>query len=280
VHYHHSYHAGNFADVFKHVLLCGLLSALNRKDAPWFYLETHAGAGLYDLGGAAAARTAEHQDGIGRLWELRDQPPPALHDYFQLIKKQNPEGKLRRYPGSPLFACAFARPGDRLALCEQVPAVAVELKQTLGRDVQAAIHLRDGHEAASLLPPAEKRGLMLIDPPFERRDEFDAIGDLLGEALRRFAQGVYAAWYPLKNRHEAERFLRRQEREGKREALSLKLDTGAPGEGQMRGCGMLVVNPPFGFEAWARETLAFLAPKLAQGSRPGWEVAMLKQNRG
>ena len=274
MHYQHSYHAGNFGDVFKHVLLCGLLQALSRKDAPWFYLETHAGAGCYDLSGAAAARTAEFQDGIARLWDL-DETPALIAAYLRIVRVENPDGELRRYPGSPLVARALARPQDRLALCEKVPAVAAELEQRIGRRAPVAIHVRDGYEAHALLPPEEKRGLILVDPPFERRDEFDAVDEFLKQATARFAHGIYAAWYPLKNRHAADRFLRRQAREMKRPALALGFDTDAHAEGQMHGCGMLVLNPPFGFEAQAREALAFLARRLAQGPRPQWSVAAL-----
>ena len=194
MHYQHAYHAGNFADVFKHVLLCGLLAALGRKDKPWCFFDTHAGAGDYDLAGEGATRTGEWRDGIGRLADVAGAPEMVV-DFLRIAL-----AAPGRYPGSPLFACDLARPGDRLVLCEKVPAVAEQLKRALRGDARAAVHLRDGYEAASLLPPAEKRGLVLIDPPFERVDEFEAVGDFLEQALARFAGGVYTAWYPLKNR--------------------------------------------------------------------------------
>jgi 23S rRNA (adenine2030-N6)-methyltransferase len=131
-----------------------------------------------------------------------------------------------RYPGSPLFARDLARPGDRLVLCEKVPAVAEQLRRTLRGDPRAAVHLRDGYEAASLLPPAEKRGLVLIDPPFERTDELDAIADLIGKSVERFAGGIYAAWYPIKNRHLVSRCVRRVSRETGKPVLNLEFDNG------------------------------------------------------
>lgn len=264
MHYRHVYHAGNFADVFKHVLLCALLQAMARKDKPWCFLETHAGAGLYDLSGVAASKTAEWRDGIGRLKEVRE-GPAALNAYLACVRAQ----KQQRYPGSPLFAQAIG--GARLVLCEKVPDICAELKSR----ISAEVHQRDGYESHALLPPKEKRGLILIDPPFEAVKEFGLISDFLSQALLRFRNGVYAVWYPLKNRHEAERFLRRCQRDLNAELLNLEFDNGAPGEGQMRACGLLVVNPPFGFAQEAEPLLRLLLKPLAQGPRPHYEIQTL-----
>jgi 23S rRNA (adenine2030-N6)-methyltransferase len=284
MHYRHSYHAGNFADVFKHVVLCGLLAALNRKDKPWCYLETHAGAGAYDLAGEGATRTGEWRDGIGRLF-----PSPAcgrgvrgeggrpwpLDQFLDVVRSLNPNGELRHYPGSPLFARALARERDRLVLCEKVPEVFADLKANVPspakreRDRERAakidLHQRDGYEAAALLPPAEKRGLVLVDPPFERPDEFEAVADLLEKSLGRFAGGIHAVWYPLKNRHAAGRFERRVARACDTPPLRLLLENGAPGEGQMRACAVLVVNAPYGFARDCDAAGRLLAQALAQG---------------
>lgn len=267
VHYQHRYHAGNFADVFKHVLLCGLLAALNRKDKPWCYVETHAGAGTYDLADEAAGRTAEYADGIARIAHLSKAPEP-LAGFLKIIADANRDGGLRHYPGSPQFARAFARTQDRLVLCEKMPEIADQLRLAMGRDARLAVHQRDGYEAHALLPPAEKRGLVLIDPPFERGDEFGAAGEFLLKALGRFANGVYAAWYPVKNRYEAQRFLRRMQRDLTRPALNFEFDNGAPGKGQMRACGLLVVNPPFRFDPEMQPALNLLVRELAQGPKP------------
>lgn len=274
MHYRHSYHAGNFADVFKHVVLCALLAALSRKDKPWCYVETHAGAGAYDLAGEGAARTGEWRDGIGRLHGLGPDGhvPPLLQAYLDVVRGVNGTGALRHYPGSPLFAQAFARERDRLVFCEKVPEIAAELRASLKGERRAVVHQRDGHEAHALLPPAEKRGLVLVDPPFERADEFAAAAELVEKSLARFAGGVYAVWYPLKNRHAAARFERRVARACAGPPLRLALDNGAPGEGQMRACAVLVVNPPYGLEGELEPSGRRLARLLAQGPRPRYEA--------
>jgi 23S rRNA (adenine2030-N6)-methyltransferase len=267
VHYQHRFHAGNFADVFKHVLLCGLLRALNRKDAPWAYVETHAGGGAYDLRDGAATRTAEFESGIARILDARDAPEP-IAAYLDIVRAMNaPGGELRRYPGSPCFATQAARGADRIVLCEREPAIAAELKAELGADPRIAIHQRDGYEVPALLPPREKRGLVLVDPPFERPDEFDAVGEFSARALARFANGVYAIWYPYKKRFDTERFLRRLRRDCAREAINYTFETGAASEGQMHACGVVVINPPFSFVAEAEAALPWLAKQLSQGSK-------------
>jgi 23S rRNA (adenine2030-N6)-methyltransferase len=275
MHYRHSYHAGNFADVFKHVALCALLGALSRKDKPWCYLETHAGAGAYDLAGEGASRTGEWRDGIGRLHGLAN-APPLLERYLDVVRGLNGTGALRHYPGSPLFAQALARDFDRLVFCEKVPEVVADLRENLKGERRATVHQRDGHEAHALLPPKEKRGLVLVDPPFERPDEFEAAAELVENCHARFAAGVYAIWYPLKNRHAAARFERRLARLGDEPPLRLALETGAPGEGQMRSCAVLVVNAPFGVAQELEATGRLLARELAQGARAAYEAGVVE----
>lgn len=267
MHYQHRFHAGNFADVFKHVLLCALLRALNAKDKPWCFLESHAGAGRYDLADEAAGRTAEFRDGVARLVGLAS-PPEPLATYLRLVAAENPGEPLRHYPGSPALALALARAHDRLILCEKKPAVAEQLRLALGSDARVVLHQRDGYEAGALLPPKEKRGLVLVDPPFERADEFEAMADFVLASLARFSNGVYALWYPYKNRHESDRFLRRMQRDCSREMLNCLIDTDAPAEGQMRACGLLVINPPFQFIGEAQAAMPLLADLLGQGPRP------------
>jgi 23S rRNA (adenine2030-N6)-methyltransferase len=286
MHYRHSYHAGNFADVFKHVLLCGLAAALNRKDKPWCYVDTHAGAGLYDLSGEGATRTGEWEDGIGRLRGFGEAKEP-LATYLRLVRATNPDDKLRHYPGSPLLIQGMVRDGDRLQLCEKVPEVADELKIVLGRDARVGVHLRDGYEAISLLPPSEKRGLVLVDPPFERTDEYEAMGDFAIKSVARFANGVYALWYPIKNRHVANAFLRRMARELTRPVLNFEFETGAdhksddaPGaikKTPMTACGVLVINPPFQFEQEMRPILGALAKAMAQGTSAGYSSDWIRK---
>lgn len=275
MHYRHHYHAGNFADVFKHILLVALLDHLSRKDKPWCCLDTHAGAGRYELASAVAGRTGEWEDGAGRL---RREPgmPACVSRFLDLLgwgeddAAQRSLRHSRVYPGSPQLAVATAREHDRVVCCERLPEVAELLRAHVP---EAQIHVRDGYGAHGLLPPKEKRGLVLIDPPFEARDEFEQVGAFLVAAARRFATGIYAVWYPLKNRHEADRFVRRAVRDTGLGGLQCRIETGAAGEGQMRACGLLVLNPPFGFDAEARAALAWLAPRLAQGARPVWDVS-------
>lgn len=271
MHYRHAYHAGNFADVHKHVLLCGLAQAMSRKDKPWVYLDTHAGAGRYDLGGIEAARTGEAAEGALRLQTLENAPEP-LASWQRAVFALNP-GAWRLYPGSPAFVQSLARPDDRLLLCETVPGVVEELRRVLPT---AIVHVRDGYEAASLLPPPEKRALVLVDPPFERRDEFAAMLDFLTRAQARFAGGVYAFWYPLKNSHEVERFGRRLGVISSRPVVDFRFDTGAKAEGQMRGSGLMIVNPPFRFVEDVAPALKLLARELGVGSRASSEVIWLK----
>lgn len=275
MHYRHSYHAGNFADVFKHVVLCGLLAALNRKDKPWCYLETHAGAGTYDLAGEGATKTGEWRDGIGALIPGDVAFPEPLNACVRLVKEINGDAVLRAYPGSPYFARAYARSSDRLVLCEKVPDVAAALRGCFPKDARIVVHQRDGYESHSLLPPSEKRGLVLVDPPFERPDEFDAVAEFLKKAQARFSGGVYAAWYPIKNRHAAGRFERRVARESGKPALALRFENGAPGEGQLRACGMLIVNPPFQFEQDIEPALKVLVQELTQGARAAYQIETL-----
>ncbi len=274
MHYRHRFHAGNFADVFKHVLLVGLLDALSRKDKPWCFLDTHAGAGSYNLASDDADRTGEWREGIGKI--QREPGAPALVTrYLDLIgwpAEGSPGNGLRHsrvYPGSPLFAQRMARAGDRIVCCESVAEIAEQLRAHVA---EATVHVRDGYESHGLLPPKEKRGLVLVDPPFESRREFESAETYVVRATERFATGVYALWYPMKNRREAERTVRRIGEKTERPTLNCTLENGAPGEGQMRSCGMLILNPPFGFEAEARAALAWLAPRLAQGPRPVWTV--------
>lgn len=264
MHYQHLFHAGNFADVFKHALLCALLRAMNDKPAAWTYYESHAGAGGYDLGSAAAQRTGEAQQGVARVLAAAT-PPPALAPYLELLQQCTDARGLAWYPGSPWLAARTARAQDQLVLCEREPAIAAQLRQRLGEDPRIAIHRRDGYELHSLLPPASGRGLVLIDPPFERPDEFDALQTALSRALARFAGGVYAVWYPYKKRFDTERWLRRVRESLKREAANYILETGAPSEGQMHACGMLIVNPPYRFQQEIAPALPWLARYLAQG---------------
>lgn len=275
--YRHGFHAGNFADVVKHALLVMLLEALNRKPAPWAYLDTHAGAGAYDLHSEAAQRTGEALGGIGRLWPVRDKLPAAAAGLCRIVAALNPdlpEGTLPRvYPGSPRIAAALARPEERLLLAELHPEEAYLLRGEMQGNKAAAIHERDGYEMLkALTPPKERRGLVLMDPPYEKADEFETAAAALIAAYRHWPTGVYALWYPIKDDSARRRFLRRLEQSGLRKILLTELHL-SPQEGALSGTGMLIVNPPYKLDEEARDCLAALVPVLDAGrSEVRWLV--------
>ena len=275
--YRHGFHAGNFADVVKHTLLGLLLEALNRKPAPWAYLDTHAGAGAYDLQSEAARRTGEAGGGIGRLWAARPKLPAASEQLCRIVSDMNPglpAAELPRvYPGSPLVAAALARPEDKLFLAELHPEEAYLLRGELQGVVGAAVHERDGYEMLkAFTPPKERRGLVLIDPPYEKADEFDTAAAALKTAHARWPTGVYALWYPIKDDSARRRFLRKVEQSGMRKVLLTELSLSPQAEG-LYGTGMLIVNPPYKLDEEARQCLAALVPVLgAERSEVHWLV--------
>jgi len=274
--YRHLFHAGNFADVFKHALLTRLLLLLLRKDKPLLYLDTHAGTGRYDLSHPWARKLNEYEDGIARLWKRTDLPPLLL-PYIESVRAENSDDALRFYPGSPRIARRLLRPGDRIALSELNRDDCATLAHLFEHDRRVAVRCLDGYQALKgLLPPAERRGLVLIDSSFDRAAEFARLTEALASAHKRFATGVYAIWYPLMMPATMHGFERSIVATGVRKILQLEL-TPLP-EGwtlSLRGCGLLVVNPPFGFEQEARSLLTWLGPVLSQideASSPTQEV--------
>lgn len=253
--YRHAFHAGGFADCFKHALLVALVDHLARKPAPFCVLDTHAGAGRYDLDAEAARRTGEAEAGIRRLLRSR---PPALARYLQLVQALGP------YPGSPLLVRALLRPDDRLVCCELHPDDARALRAALARDRRVAVHRRSGWEAlGALLPPEQRRGLVFVDPPFEAPDEFSTLADGLARGHRRFAHGVFAAWYPIKQLAAVRAFIAVVGASAIRDVVAVELTLRAPTDpGRLNGCGLLVVNPPFGFQDDARRIAEALLPGL------------------
>lgn len=274
--YRHLFHAGNFADVFKHALLTRLLIALATKDKPYFYLDTHAGTGRYDLSHEWAWRAKEFENGIARLWERKD-IPAALAPYLDAVRAENPKGRLRFYPGSPLIALKLRRPGDRLVFSELNRADCADLEVAVGRARNVSVHLEDGYQALkAFLPPREKRGLVLLDSSFDRAREFPRIVKALKEAYPRWATGMYAIWYPLMEPAAMRDFARSLEKSGIRRILRLELAVGREaGSPYMSGCGMVVVNPPWKFDAEARPLLDWLAQALSQGAGGGSKVGWL-----
>ena len=243
--YRHAYHAGNFADCFKHALLVALLDSLARKPSPYSVLDTHAGTGGYDLEAEAARRTDEATPGIRRLLQ---RPSPVLRRYLGLVEQ------LGLYPGSPALIRAVLRANDRLTCCELHPEDAAALRQRFHRDAQVDVHERSGWEAlGALLPPREKRGLVFIDPPFEARDEFRILADGLHRGHARFGHGVFAGWYPVKKMAAVREFHASLTSSGIPDIVSVELhlrETTDPD--RLNGCGLIVINSPYQFESQAK----------------------------
>lgn len=277
--YRHSFHAGNFADVVKHSLLALLLDAFSRKPAPWHYFDTHAGAGVYDLSGEDARRSGEAQSGILKVWPARGALPAAVERLCTVVAELNPGlppgGQPRLYPGSPWVAAALAREADRLTLAELHPAEGRALKGEFQRDKRTAVHLRDGYEMlAALTPPPERRGLALLDPPYESPEEFTQLAETVSACHARWPGGSYALWYPIKDESARMRFLRGMERSGLRRILLTELRVSAHADA-LAGSGLLVVNPPWQSDAAMRDCLEGLLPLLAPdsgGTEVGWLV--------
>lgn len=264
--YRHAFHAGNHADVLKHIVLLGLLEALKRKEAPFFVLDTHAGRGQYLLQGESAEKTGEAQGGIFRLMVLHGLPGLAQR-YLKRVQADNPVGALINYPGSPLIIAQAMRQQDRLAACELQPDEARALTTLFKHDDRVNVHTRDGYAAIkALIPPKEKRGLVLIDPPYEAQEaEFDAILSALKDALMRWPTGTYAVWYPIKQRKTLAKFFRHVA------ALPCKSSFIAellirPDDSPLRlnGSGMLVINPPYQLDIELAPVLPVLARLLGE----------------
>jgi 23S rRNA (adenine2030-N6)-methyltransferase len=267
--YRHAYHAGNFADVHKHAILALVIEHLKRKEAPFLYADTHAGTGFYDLTSVQAEKTGEWKDGIARI-QAEPQPPAELAPYLEAVDKLNPGGGLTRYPGSPAVVGALARPADRLALCELHPDDAETLRRRFATDKRVGVHHMDGYTALkALLPPPERRGLVLIDPPFEVRDEFDRMRKGLAQAIKRWPTGLYALWYPIKARAPIDRFHADLQMLGLPKTLAAEVMI-RPGDQDdvLNGCGLVLVNPPWKLDEALGNLLPWLARVLAPGQ--GW----------
>ncbi|MGO9134038.1 MAG: 23S rRNA (adenine(2030)-N(6))-methyltransferase RlmJ [Methylovirgula sp.] len=281
--YRHAYHAGNFADVFKHVVLTRVLAYLALKETAFRVIDTHAGEGIYDLSSEAAEKTAEWRQGIGRLLNAGAAPADVAHllEPYLAIVAPYVASESPRYPGSPALAAALLRKQDRMIFCEAHPDVANALKAHLGRDKRAKIIEIDGFIGlGAYVPPVERRGLVLIDPPFESRDEFAQILSRLDTALRKWPTGTYMVWFPIKDRAVVARFYRDLAAvvgaSGAKDALRLELWTDAVDPEQpLAGNGLALINPPYVLEQEMRLLLPYLAQVLAVSPQAGYAISPL-----
>lgn len=281
--YRHAFHAGNHADVLKHVVQIQLLQYMNQKETPYMYIDTHAGAGMYALDGAYASKNAEFETGISRLWERKDLPP-AVAEYVGLVKGMNPSGKMRYYPGSPYVAEKIAREPDRLRLFELHPSesrildenfrkleahAAEQGRRPATRGKRIMVQRDDGFAVLkALLPPPSRRAIVLIDPPYEDKNDYKRVKDALQEALGRFPSGVYAVWYPVLQRMESRQLPDKLKRLPSKGWLDVTLTVSAPspdGFG-LRSSGMFILNPPWTLEPMLRELMPWLVAALGQDS--------------
>ena len=282
--YRHAYHAGNFADVFKHVVLTRILLYLGQKEAAFRVIDTHAGEGLYDLAGEAAEKTAEWRGGIGRLMNAATPPADveALLAPYRAVVAPYLGDATPRYPGSPAIAAALLRSRDRMIFCEAHSEVAQRLKENLGRDRRAKIIEIDGFTGLkAYVPPLERRGLVLIDPPFEAKDEFDRIAAGLETALKKWPGGSYLIWFPIKDRGAVANFYRKLEtvlaQARVSEALRLELWIDAIDKmPHLVGSGLVAINPPYVLEGEAKILLPFLAGTFAVSPAAGSAIAPLR----
>ncbi len=261
--YRHSYHAGNFADVLKHAVLALIARHLTLKETAFRYLDTHAGTGLYDLDADEASRTGEWREGVGRLWaaELPPSLAEVLSPWRSAVEGVNLDGALHFYPGSPEIVRSLMRPQDRMTLCELHPDDARDLKRLYRRDERIAVVEIDGYTGLNAyVPPKERRGLVLVDPPFEQPNELHRMSESLKRAHAKWPTGTYALWYPIKDIRETDAFTRALGKSGIASMIAAELLIRRPSDAaRLNGCGLVIVNPPWTLE----RDLAVLMPGLA-----------------
>jgi 23S rRNA (adenine2030-N6)-methyltransferase len=270
--YQHAFHAGNFADVHKHIVLTRVLDHLRQKPAAFRVVDTHAGAGRYELFGPQAARSGEWRDGIGRLFAMprsgaagTDAAQTLIAPYLDIVAALNPGGLLRLYPGSPLIVKALLRRQDRLIACELEPSAAASLESVLRGDARAKALAMDGWMALfANIPPKERRGLVVIDPPYEESMDFARLSETLAQAHRKWANGVYLLWYPIKARAAPDALARRLRRLAVPKILRCELTIAPPrADGALAGSGLIIVNPPFPLQRELQVVLPVLTRLLA-----------------
>jgi 23S rRNA (adenine2030-N6)-methyltransferase len=277
--YRHAFHAGNFADVHKHIVLSRIVAHLRNKPAAFRVIDTHAGAGIYDLGGEEARRTGEYHNGIERLLQVSLQPDvyELLLPYLTAVAAHNPDDRLTRYPGSPALVRTWLRPQDRLIACEIEPQAAAALAQTLRGDHRAKAIGLDGWMAlTAYVPPKERRGLVVVDPPYEQPDELARLTSTLQAAHRKWPTGIYLLWYPITERAGPELLAKSLARSGIAKIARIELDLApASAESGLRGSGLIVINPPWTLEAELKILLPVLTSVLTQQNKAGWRFDWL-----
>jgi 23S rRNA (adenine2030-N6)-methyltransferase len=277
--YQHEYHFGNHADVLKHSTLALCIRALQAKESPIRVFDSHAGAGRYETGTAKAKRNPEFRNGIGRLWSLVDSPadlPKDLSPYLEVVRALNDGRELKRYPGSPLIARRLLRKQDQLALLELHPEAANALARLFARDPGTHLHFRDSYEGLpALLPPPERRGLVLIDPSYEVKEEFNRVRDLLVACHRRWPAGTFLVWYPLIRHAASGRFPSKIAASGIRDIYRVELRVEDDGFQGLRGSGVLIVNLPYGLQNRLEKLAPWLWQSLSTESRGGFRAEWL-----
>jgi 23S rRNA (adenine2030-N6)-methyltransferase len=282
--YRHAFHAGNFADVHKHAVLVRILFHLRLKLGAFRIIDTHAGAGRYDLDGAEATRSGEWRRGIERIWQVREwgTAEDLIRPYLDLVTALNPGGELRSYPGSPLIAKSLLRQQDRMIACELEEAAATALAAALRGDRRCKALTIDGWTAAAAyVPPPERRGLVLIDPPFEEAIDFERLANILATAHRKWPTGIYLLWYPIKDRRAPDTLARQLGKLPVPRILRSELTLGpAQAGGNLVGSGLIVVNPPFTLERDLGVLLPVLCPLLSTEARARTDWLVAEQNPG
>lgn len=271
--YRHAYHAGNFADVMKHVVLTAILKYLTRKESGLCYIDTHAGAGGYDLQSGYAQKTSESSLGIAKLWGMSDAPEP-IAGYLDLVRRYNPSDNLTKYPGSPWLAAQLLRPQDRLMLCEMHTSDLPGLEDMFAQDRRVHCYAEDAYRySPGLVPPVERRGLVLMDPSYELRNEYRTAVATVSKLHRKFATGIYALWYPILDERRTVSLRRRVEALQVPDVLHLALRIAdresLPG---MYGCGLIVINPPWNLREAMDIALPCLVSRLGINDRAAFQV--------
>lgn len=279
--YRHAFHAGNHADVLKHMVIIQLMRYLGQKDPAYMVIDTHAGAGVYALDGDFASKNAEYETGIAKLWDRKDLPA-MVKEYVDLVRSLNPSGKMRYYPGSPYCAEKTMREQDRLRLFEMHPSevkvlednfrkleahAAAQGQRPAARGKRVMVYRGDGFQGLkALLPPPSRRGLVLIDPPYEDKRDYTHVAQVLADALTRFPTGTYAVWYPVLHRNESRQLPERLKRLGAKSWLNvtLAIHGPAPDGFGLHNSGMFILNPPWTLEAQLKEVMPYLIEVLGE----------------